>query len=282
MATIPPMAEQTAEDALPEHVAANREAWDRWAPDFVPRGHHAWAAAADPAWGIWNVPESALRLLPDDLDGKDAIELGCGTAYVSAWLARRGARPVGIDNSPAQLETARALQAEFGVQFPLHLGNAETLPFADESFDFAISEYGAALWADPARWIPEAARVLRPGGQLVYLTNHAIFMLFTPDLEADYPAKEHLVRPYFHDPRYTWPDETSVEFHLPHGATIDLLRASGFEIERLVEIQAPEEARYAGGGMLPTEEVPFGLATREWARQWPTEEVWIARKRSER
>lgn len=266
-------------EELPEHVRANREAWDRWAPEFVARGRRAWASA-EARWGIWNVPESELRLLPADLGGRDAVELGCGTAYVSAWLARLGARPVGIDNSPAQLETARRLQAEFGLQFPLHLGNAETLPFADASFDLAVSEYGAALWADPYRWIPEAARVLRPGGHLVFLTNHAIFMLFAPDLEADYPAKEQLVRPYFHEPRYEWSDETSVEFHLPHGETIALLRANGFEIERLVEIQAPEQPLEGGGGALPDEQVPFGLATREWARQWPTEEAWVARKRA--
>ncbi|HYK95442.1 MAG TPA: class I SAM-dependent methyltransferase [Candidatus Dormibacteraeota bacterium] len=272
-------AQPTDASELPDHVLANREAWDRWAPEFAPRGHRAWASTA-PAWGIWNVPESELHLLPDDLAGRDAIELGCGTAYVSAWLARLGMKPVGIDNSPAQLETARQLQAEFGLEFPLLLGNAETLPFDDATFDFAISEYGAALWADPALWIPEAARVLRPGGRLVYLTNHAIFMLFSPDLEADFPAREQLVRPYFRDPKYTCPDETSVEFHLPHGATIDLLHASGFEVERLVEIQAPAEPRLGGGGALPDEEVPFGLATREWARQWPTEEVWVARKRA--
>jgi SAM-dependent methyltransferase len=272
------MTDATDTAGLPAHVAANREAWDRWAPEFVPRGRRAWASAA-PAWGIWNVPESELHLLPADLAGKDAIELGCGTAYVSAWLARLGARPVGIDNSPAQLETARQLQAEFNIDFPLLLGNAEAVPYPDASFDFAISEYGAALWADPYRWIPEAARLLRPGGQLVYLTNHPVFMLFTPDLEADSPAKENLVRPYFHDPMYTWPDETSVEFHLPHGATIDVVRANGFEIERLVEIQAPKEPRQGGGGALPDEDVPFGLATRAWARQWPTEEVWVARKR---
>lgn len=135
-------------DDLPEHVRANREAWDRYAAEYVDRGRRNWAADA-PSWGLWKIPEAELRLLPDDLDGKDAVELGYGTAYVSAWLAHRGARPVGIDNSPTQLETARMFQREFGLEFPLHLGNAETTPFADASFDFAISEYGAALWADP-------------------------------------------------------------------------------------------------------------------------------------
>src|SRR5215212_7904360 len=104
-------------EQLPPHVAANREAWDRQAADYAPAGHRSWAAT-DPSWGIWGIPESDLRLLPDDLDGRDVVELGCGTAYVSAWLVRRGARPVGIDNSPKQLETARALQTEFGLEFP--------------------------------------------------------------------------------------------------------------------------------------------------------------------
>jgi SAM-dependent methyltransferase len=258
------------QSTLPEHVRANREAWDRFATDYVKPGHESWARA-EPTWGIWSIPESELLLLPDDLDGKDVVELGCGTAYVSAWLARRGARPVGIDNSPAQLETARAFQKEFGLEFPLHHGNAEATPFESGSFDGAISEYGAALWADPYAWIPEAARLLKPGGWLVFLTNAALVQLTIPDLEADGPAGTTLLRPYFGMHRTTWPDDTSVEFHLPHGEWIRVLRSAGFEIERLVEIQAP-----AGAVMNPQ----WSIATAEWANKWPSEEVWVARKRA--
>ena len=204
----------------------------------------------------------------DDLDGLDAIELGCGTGYVSAWLARRGARPVGIDNSPKQLETATRLQAEHGLDFPLLLGNAERVPYPDASFDFAISEYGAALWADPYAWIPEAARLLRPGGRLVFLTNHLLAFLTVPDLEADGPADERLKRPMFGMHSTSWPDEPeSVEFHLAHGDWIRLLRANGFEIEDLVEVRAPEGATTRYEWMSP-----------EWARQWPCEEAWKVRK----
>jgi SAM-dependent methyltransferase len=149
------------DDDLPEHARRNRAAWDSYAADYVAPGERNWAAD-EPSWGIWGIPESEVGMLPAELDGKDAIELGCGTAYVSAWLARRGARVTGIDNSPAQLETARRLQREHGLDFPLLLGDAEAVPLPDASFDFAISEYGASIWADPYRWIPEAARCFVP------------------------------------------------------------------------------------------------------------------------
>lgn len=254
-------------DDLPEHVRANRLAWDGYAADFVEAGRRSWAAA-EPSWGIWGIPESEVRLLPDDLDGRDAIELGCGTGYVSAWLARRGARPVGIDNSPKQLESARAFQSEFGLEFPLLLGNAEKLPFPDATFDLAISEYGACLWADPTRWVPEAARVLRPGGRLVFLTNSVIATLTVPFVTG--VATETLQRPQFGLGRIQWGIEPAVEFHLSHGDWIDLLGRSGFVVERLAELRAP-----AGDGA----DAPHEIATRAWARSWPSEEVWIARRR---
>ncbi len=127
-----------------------------------------------------------------DLAGKDAIELGCGTAYVSAWLAQRGARVVGIDNSAVQLATARRLQQQYGLAFPLLHGNAEAVPYPDASFDFAISEYGACLWAEPQQWVPEAARLLRPGGRLVFLVNSFLMMLCMP-AEDGVAATNHLL-----------------------------------------------------------------------------------------
>jgi SAM-dependent methyltransferase len=251
----------------PKHVAANRAAWDAWADDYAEGGARNWAAA-EPSWGIFDVPEADLGLLPPDLAGKDAVELGCGTAYVSAWLARRGANVVGIDNSPKQLETARRLQAEHGLSFPLHLGDAERTPFADASFDFAISEYGASIWCDPERWVAEAARILRPGGELVFLVNGTLMMLCTPDDPAriDDPVTDRLERPYFGMNRFAWPDG-SIEFHLGYGDWIRLLRRRGFTVEDLIEIRPPANAstRY-----------PF--VTLDWARRWPCEEVWKARR----
>jgi SAM-dependent methyltransferase len=250
---------------LPDYVRQNREYWNELALEYREPGHRDWSG--EPSWGIWGIPESEVRLLPDDLGGLDTIELGCGTAYVSAWLARRGARPVGIDNSPAQLETARALQAEFGIEFPVHLGNAEATPFPDASFDLAISEYGAAIWCDPYKWIPEAARLLRPGGRLIFLGNSTLMMLSAPDDENE-AASDRLLRPQRGMHRFEWPDTAGVEFHLSPGDWIRLLRTNGFEVEDLIELYPPTGS---------TTRYPF--VTLEWASAWPCEEAWKARKR---
>src|SRR5947209_17033460 len=174
-------------------------------------GRHPWQA--EPSWGVWPFPETELHVLPENLADLDVIELGCRTAYVSAWLARRGARPVGIDSSAEQLRSARAFQREFGREFPLWHGNAESVPAADESFDLAISEYGASIWCDPYKWIPEAARLLRPGGQLIFLVNGVIAVLTFPDDpdDPDAPAGDRLLRPYFGMHHFEWPGEDSVD-----------------------------------------------------------------------
>lgn len=260
----PPAYSDRVED-LPEHVARNRAYWDDQARDYVAEGRRKWEAE-EPEWGIFAVPEAEVGVLPGELEGRDAIELGCGTGYVSAWLARRGARPVGIDNSAAQLASARSFQAEFGVDFPLMHGNAEAVPLPDASFDLAISEYGASIWCDPYSWIPEAARLLRPGGELVFLVNSVLAILCGPD-EDDVPAGDELLRPLFGLHRVEWPGDESVEFHLPQGKMIELLRACDLTVEELIEIRPPADAS-----------TRFPYISLEWARRFPCEEVWRARK----
>lgn len=251
--------------ALPEHVRRNRVRWNAVARNYVAGGERGWARD-EPAWGIWHVPESQLGVLPKNLAGKIGIELGCGTAYVSAWLARRGVRVVGIDASPAQLATARRLQRKHGLEFPLIEADAERVPGRDAAFDLAISEYGACLWADPDRWIAEAARILRPGGELIFLVNSALFTLCVP--AEDGVAAERLLRPAFDMRRIEWPNDPGVEFHLSHGDWIRVLRRHGFEVEDLIEVQPPESAT-----------TNYEYVTLEWARKWPSEEIWRARRR---
>jgi SAM-dependent methyltransferase len=243
------------------YVQTNRAYWDGLADSYASRARNQWAA--EPSWGNWSVPQSQVPMFPENVGGLDVIELGCGTGYVSGWLAKLGARPVGLDNSPRQLATARAMQAEFGLRFPLVHADAEQAPFADASFDFVVSEYGASIWCDSYRWIPEAARLLRPNGRLAFLRNSTTSMLCVPDVGV---ADEQLLRPLFGMHRLSWSDG-STEFHLPHGELIRLLRDCGFTLADMIEIQAPADA---------TTSDDDEYLTAEWAQRWPSEEVWIA------
>jgi len=249
---------------LSGHERANQAAWDETARDYVEPGRENWASD-EPSWGMFGVPEASVGMLPD-VHGLDVIEMGCGTAYWSAWMARRGARPVGVDLSERQLATARELQAEHGIEFPLLHESAESVPLPGESFDLAFSEYGASLWCDPYTWIPECARLLRPGGRLLFLTTSVLRALCSP--LSDDPVGERLLHDQFDLHSITWPDDGSTEFHLPHGERIRVLREAGFEVEALHELRAPEGA--------PTR---FKWMPGRWASRWPCEEIWLARKR---
>ncbi len=252
---------------LTEHAAGNREAGRREAASYVAGAERNWAAD-EITWGILDVPESEVGLL-GDVAGKDVVELGCGTAYVSAWLARRGAR-VGRrrpDRGAARRRRG-AMQAEHGLEFPLVHASAEDVPLPDASFDLAVSEYGASIWCDPDLWIAEAARLLRPGGELVFLVNGTF-------ADADL-ARRRAGRAGRHRAAAArtsgcagssgW-TTTSIDFHLGYGDWIRVLTSHGFEVERLVELRNPghDAGRY-------------DLFTAEWAERWPAEEMWKARK----
>jgi SAM-dependent methyltransferase len=251
----------------PDYVPQNVAVWTKINAEYTHEAARSSWASENIEWSIWGVPESELRVL-GDVEGLDAVELGCGTAYMSAKLARRGARAVGVDPTPAQLATAREMQAEFGLEFPLVEATAENVPLPDASFDLVHSEYGASIWADPYRWIPEAARLLRPGGRLVFLRTSTLLTLCQ---ELEPPAGEQLVRAQNGLYKVEWPDTGETEFHLPHGELIDVLRENGFAVERLIELYAPEDA---------VVHPYYENVTPDWARKWPAEEIWVARKRA--
>ncbi len=254
------------EKILPEHVLVNRKYWDDMADEWVGAGEKAWRSD-DPRWGCWQIPEVEVGMLPGDMGGMKAIELGCGTAYVSAWMARRGAEVVGIDNSERQLATARRLAEEHGVEMIFHHGNAEQVPYPDRHFDFAISEYGAAIWCDPKVWIPEAHRVLKAGAHLVFLGNAPLAMVCTPGDGG--PCERSLHRSYFDLDRLDWSDVENdpggMEFNMPISSWLRLIRDSGFELVDYIELRPPKDA-------------PSRFESAEWAHSWPAEHVFKLRR----
>jgi len=245
-------------------AAASRERWTRANAEYTSEhAYRAWAAD-EITWGVFDVPDREIGVL-GDVSGLDVVELGCGTAYFSAWLARRGARPVGVDVTPAQLATARRCQDHFGISFPLVEADAGNVPLPGGSFDLAISECGASLYCEPSRWVPEAGRLLRPGGRLIFHTTSVLLSLCLPQIPG--LARESLQRSQHGIRRLPSPGG-GTEFHPGHGEWISILRAAGFAVDALHEVYAPAGA---------VDHPYYQLASAGWARQWPVEEIWVTR-----
>ena len=250
---------------ISDDAKRNRVGWTKANAEYTDKSAHDSWAAEQMTWGVFGVPEASLGTL-GEVAGLDVVELGCGTAYLSAWLARRGARPVGVDVTPAQLATAARCQAEFGIGFPLIEASAENVPLPSESFDLAVSEYGASIWCDPHLWIPEAHRLLRPGGRLWFLRNSTLATLCAT---VERPPSETLQRPQRGLGRLEWPGEEWVEWQLPNGELFRLLRRTGFNVVDFVELYPPEAA---------VAHSYYDTYSVEWARKWPCEEIWVAEK----
>ncbi len=234
---------------------ANRAAWNAHADEYQ-RDKGPFLRGA--AWGTWQIPEDELELL-GDVAGKDVLELGCGAARFSQALAVRGARCIGLDYSERQLEHARAM----GVEFPLVHAAAEDVPLPAASFDIVFSDHGALSWGDPARVVPEVARLLQPGGLLVFNVTSP-FARMCLDETADRQV-ETLLLPYFGLRRIDEGDGAAT-YNLGYREWIRLLRANGFVIEDLVEPQPPEGAS-----------TPYGIPVA-WAERWPAECIWVCRR----
>ncbi len=246
-----------SEPELTEHARRNQRHWDADSADYQRR--NAEHIAAGEAWGVWQIPEAELNVL-GEVAGKDVLEAGCGAAQWGIALAARGARVTGLDLSEEQLAHARAA----GADFELVHGSAESLPFPDASFDIVFADHGAFSFADPNLTIPEAARVLRPGGLLAFSHSSPIDAICWE--EASDSMAPRLQRPYFGLHREDWTEY--VTFNLPYGEWIALFRANGLRVEDLIELRPAADAvsSYRDDD------------DRAWARRWPMDEIWKLRR----
>jgi SAM-dependent methyltransferase len=249
-------------------VRANLASWESSSEEY--QRAHASQLNADwdrLTWGTWGLPEDDVQAL-GEVAGIHALELGCGAAQFGIRVARRGASVVGIDFSAKQLEAARPHIVETGVRFPLVRGDAEELPFADQSFDLVFSDHGAIGFTDPSITVPEVARVLRPGGRLVCSTATPFIWVTWPMVDG--PPGRELVRSYYDSTRMEWdPAEPGVaEFQPTYGEWIRLFRANGLVVDDLIELRPPPDADSSFQE----------YATLEWARDFPAEHIWKVRK----
>ena len=246
---------------MTHHVAQNRTFWDARSDEY--QAQHAGYISPDRmAWGVWQIAEDEVRALPD-VEGKDVLELGCGACQWSIALARRGARPVGLDVSARQLEHAGQLMAQAGVDFPLVHGSAEDVPLPDAGFDLVFADHGAFGFTDPYRTVPEAARLLRPGGDLVFSMHTPISDICWGD---DDDPGTTLVRDYFG--LRSAEVEGTIDFQLGYGDWIRLFAANGLQTLDLIELRPPADAVSSYRSE----------RSRDWARRWPMDHIWRLRK----
>jgi SAM-dependent methyltransferase len=249
----------------PEYAEHNRQLWDAQSDRYQADHAGQLAESGGAAWGVWQIPESELRVL-GDVAGADVLEYGCGAAQWSIALARQGARITGLDVSARQLSHARGLMAAARVDFPLVEANAESTPFDDDSFDVIFCDHGAMTFADPYLTVPETARLLRPGGLLAFCHNTPVYELtWEPGVFA---PSDRLLGDYWDMHAFVEPDEP-VNFQLRYGEWIALFTANGFTVESLLELRPPVDAASSYRG--PDD--------REWARRLPMEEIWRVRQR---
>ena len=249
--------------SLTPHADRNRLAWNASSDEYQSRNGPHLKASGGMAWGVWQIPESRLHVL-GDIRGMDILELGCGAAQWSIALAVAGGQPVALDLSDRQLEHARALMTEAGVEFPLVQASAEAVPLPDGSFDIVFCDHGAMSFADPYLAVPEVVRLLRPGGLFAFSHNSPILSI-TWALDAE-RAGDRLVHDYFG--MRTFDDGETIDFNLPYGEWIRLFREHGFAVEDLIEPRPAPDA---------TSTYRDELA-RDWSRRWPGESIWRLRR----
>ena len=148
-------------DEVKQQVAAH---WDRRAAHFDEDfGHSIKTAAERAAWDrILDLVVPAGRAL-------DALDVGCGTGFLSLELASRGHRVVGVDLAPSMLDLAGQKAKAQGLAVRFETADAENLPYPAGSFDLVISRH--VLWTlpHPQAAIDDWLRLLRPGGRLAII-----------------------------------------------------------------------------------------------------------------
>ena len=237
-----------------ESQRASRAWWDADADDYLTE-HGGDIGDVDFVWCPEGLREADAHLLgdPADLAGRRVLEVGCGSAPCTRWLATQGAWPVGLDLSGGMLRHADRINAATGVVVPLVQAGAERLPFADGTFDLACSAFGAVPFvAEPERVMREVARVLRPGGRWVFAVNHPMRWMFSDD-----PGPDGLTvqQSYFDRTPYVEidaaGDATYVEHHRTLGDRVRDIVSAGLVLDDLVEPEWPEDRETVWGQWSP-------------------------------
>ncbi len=129
------------------------------------------------SWGLFAPLEVVTTICAASLvkfshikSNDNVLDVGCGTGVVAITAARVGAKVSGLDLSPALVERAKENLSIANVQADIIEGDVESLPYADNSFDVVLSQFGHMFAPRPQIAIKEMLRVLKPGGTIAFST----------------------------------------------------------------------------------------------------------------
>ena len=250
---------------ISEHERKNREFWDADADAYQAAHEHQLRSRR--AWGVWGIPDLEVGAL-GDVRGLDVLELGCGGAQWALALAPDPSLIIGLDQSAGQLAHAVSNIAGTGARVPLVCASGEAVPLRRESFDLVFCDHGALSFCDPDRIVPECARLLRPGGRLVF--NHSTLLhslCFDPETQRQ---GDRLMLAYHGAGFFDW-SEGTFDFHRTYSDWIRCFNRSGFVVEDLIDLVPTADATTTYDEYVPL----------DWARRWPAEEIWVVRKAAE-
>lgn len=141
------------------------------------------------------------------VDGQYVLDLGTGTGVLPRNMYHYGAKWVGTDISPEQIEQAKKLSAAWGMDIDYQAVSAEKIDFPSETFD-VITACQCFWYFDHDKVMPEFSRILKPGGRLVIL-----FMAWLPFEDEIAGASEELVLKY--NPKWSGGRETKHPIWIP-------------------------------------------------------------------
>jgi ubiquinone/menaquinone biosynthesis C-methylase UbiE len=230
---------------------ASRYWWDIDADNYQSE-HGQFLGDVELRWCPEGLTEAQAGLL-GAVAGQRVLEIGCGAAASSRWLATQGARVVALDLSGGMLRQAQAGAQRSGVQLPLLQADAMALPLGESTVDIAFTAFGAVPFVDDsAAVMREVFRVLRPGGRWVFSVTHPMRWIFLDD-----PGEAGLVatHSYFDRRPYVEFDAAGVPIYVEHHRTLgDRIRElveAGFVLVDLIEPEWPADHEQIWGQWSP-------------------------------
>jgi SAM-dependent methyltransferase len=191
------------------------------------------------------VEAAAVAKAAPDLRGRDVVHIQCHIGFDTIALARRGARVTGVDFSRVSLTQAADLAERCGVEIEWVQADAAALPDTLRGgFDIAYATIGAICWIeDIGAWMRCAAATLRPGGRLVLVEVHPLYMMIEAGAESlrlDFPYAFDGPRRFdepgsYADPDANVPVTAEVVYAHSLGEVVNAAIAAGLQIETLRE-----------------------------------------------